>query len=612
METIETISTDEAAMFGQDNGPAVMCIKEESDPHSEVKLVYFCEDQDTISTSEEHLIKDGSWHGSMPNNILTNVFSLAASPLPTAERGSFENKHYNAKCKTGEDGYIRQCRVSYSRPTPKWSGRYLKVPYAKCKEIGLQLNVGTVVKQKLDLHLLTNAVMVEVSEFAKWINRSHKHVICDILEYNFDLGLQNEVRYSFSSWTMSKLNAMLKMHCKRTKPVWLTEVFEIPDPKTLKAGKYSLKWAMIHLHNCVSECPVSADIIKDEPFVDLISPQHVKTESIITETDVTRCADETPILGEARHENGPADICIKKEHELDIMCPQRVKVETSTETDITMCADEMAHRLVMDQSLMVPTVEEALAYLYPLCKEKGLDLDVKSKFGKKVKLDLHLLTRDVMLEVADFASQVCGIYEQIVCDVLEHNFDLDLQSGKTELAEHITGAVRQTLLQSRTGGRKGKRRCAFEKEAFLKKLRQRKNPAEISSNQKVTPASQKCKEETQRKLDLMRKNKDMDMVIARATKGVKFQKVRQAERHCVTKGSISETDLALNAEETKQTVTNLDQSNVMSNAEKVNERYPCCGEIGMDLDVASKPAKTKLEFHLLTNGVIFEIQQSFF
>ncbi|CAB1315248.1 unnamed protein product [Coregonus sp. 'balchen'] len=97
------------------------------------------------------------------------------------------------------------CQLAiYSRPTPKWVGRYLKVPYAKSKEIGLELNVGTGVKQKLDLHLLTNAVMVEVSEFDKWINRSHKHIVCDILDYNFDLGLQNEIRYEFSSRTLSK------------------------------------------------------------------------------------------------------------------------------------------------------------------------------------------------------------------------------------------------------------------------------------------------------------------------------------------------------------------------------------------------------------------------
>ncbi|CAB1330515.1 unnamed protein product [Coregonus sp. 'balchen'] len=86
MDTVETISTDEATMLGQDNGPADICIKEESDLHSEVKLVYFCEDQDTVSTSEEHLNKDGS----TPSNILTgNVLSLPQSPLPAARKWSF-------------------------------------------------------------------------------------------------------------------------------------------------------------------------------------------------------------------------------------------------------------------------------------------------------------------------------------------------------------------------------------------------------------------------------------------------------------------------------------------------------------------------------------------
>lgn len=115
---------------------------------------------------------------------------------------------------------------------------------------------------------------------------------------------------------------------------------------------------------------------------------------------------------------------------------------------------------------------------------------------------------------------------------------------------------------------------------MIKKLLKRKKPAEISTNQNVTPASlvpnyKTFKEAQRSKLDLMRKNKDMDMVIARATKAVKFQKVRQAERHCVTKGSISgETGLALSAEETKQTVTNLDQSNVTSKHRKSKRALP--------------------------------------
>ncbi|KAK6293813.1 hypothetical protein J4Q44_G00361390 [Coregonus suidteri] len=52
------------------------------------------------------------------------------------------------------------------------------------------------------------------------------------------------------------------------------------------------------------------------------------------------------MIGQIGHENGPADICIKKDPDLD-RSPQHLKKETSTETDITMCADETAHKLVI-------------------------------------------------------------------------------------------------------------------------------------------------------------------------------------------------------------------------------------------------------------------------
>ncbi|CAB1343879.1 unnamed protein product [Coregonus sp. 'balchen'] len=186
-----------------------------------------------------------------------------------------------------------------------------------------------------------------------------------------------QIRYDITKWTEARLKEIRNMHYKRTKPGWLTEVFELPDPKTLKVGQYSLTWAKSYLHNGVLKCSVPADIcIKDEPVAYLISPQHLKTESIFTETGVTQCADETAMIGQIGHENGPADICIKKDPDLD-RSPQHLKKETSTETDITMCADETAHKLVILQSLKVPTMEELLAYLYPLCKEKELELDKK-------------------------------------------------------------------------------------------------------------------------------------------------------------------------------------------------------------------------------------------
>ncbi|XP_055771349.1 uncharacterized protein LOC129847625 [Salvelinus fontinalis] len=645
-----------------------------------VKVVYFCNAQDPVSTSEGHFLKEESWHGSPSSDIpIANAFTLCGSfeaqinpssqvfsvnqtqtnnelPLPAenvhlarystditsvltspaTESGcnlavstrsrpilsdycepfnfpSDEDEDYNGdgrrrlQCqKTVEDEYIRQCRVSYSRKTPRHFGTYWKAPYKKCKEMGVVFNVGSGVKQKLDRHLLTNGVMVEVSEYAKEIKRAHRHVIYDILEYNFDLGVGSELQFDFGSRIMLKLKEMMKKKYKRTQPGWLAEVFELPDPKTMKATNYSRQWARSNLHNSVSKNLTPFDIcIKEEPVVDLISPPHVKTESLFTETVLTRCADETALFGP---ENGPHEICTKDEADLAVIYPQHVQTESVfTQTDITM-----------EESLMMPTLEEALEYLYPLCKEKGLDLDVKSKCVKKEKLDLHLLTRDVMFEVADFASDVCGNCRQIVCDVLDQNFDLDLQSGKTELAEEIMDALR--ILKKKPFLR-GEKRCAFDKDTFLKKRRRRKNPAEICSNQNFTTASlelkyRRRKEVTKRRrLDLMRKKKEMDMLLARVSKGGDLLEVRQVEPHWVKLESISDKiDLALCADETKQNVINLDHSNVTFNTkELVKDCYPLCHEIGLGLDVASKPAFTHcgyFEAQINPTSQVFSVNQT--
>ncbi|XP_036811172.1 uncharacterized protein LOC118941509 [Oncorhynchus mykiss] len=633
-----------------------------------VKLVYFCKDQDTIGTSEGNSIKEQSWHLAPSSDILTGhastfsgyfeaqinptsqvsrqtqtnnklpsdnvnipssstaIHSVLTSPatendchlavstrpilpeyceplnFPSDEEEDYKaNLSQRLQCrKTLEDKWIRQCRGSYSRPNLRKFGRYWKDPYVKCKEIGVDFNVGSGAKQKLNLHLLTVGVMLEVSEYARIINRSRPHVIFDILDYNFVLGVQNEQQYDFSFRVEKKLKEMLKMHSKRT-PEWLTEVFDLPDPKTVTVLKYSFKWAQLYLQNSLSN-PTPFDVcIKEEPVVGLISPLHVTTESFSTETDVTRCADETAILGP---ENGRNDTCTRYEPYMGIVRPQHVQTETfPTQTDIT--------------SFMMPTVEEALRELYPICKGKGLDLVVKSKYGKNKKLDLHLLTRDVMFELADFASQVCGNRKQVVCEVLERNFDLDLKSGKTELAKDIMRKLRAVL--QRKMGKKGTWRLGLENEAFLKKSLKRKNPAEMSTSQKVTTASLEPKYQMKevskrRRLNLMSKKKDMDMLVTKETEGGHFSEVVQIEPRLVKIERISdETDLALCTDETKQiVVTNLDQSNVTShtkNMVKAKACYPLCEEIGLDLDVTSKPSKQKLEFNLLTNGVIFEVHK---
>ncbi|CAB1330513.1 unnamed protein product [Coregonus sp. 'balchen'] len=285
-----------------------------------VKVVYFCKEQDIIRTADGYSIKEGTWHGAPSTDILTgnvSTFSdyfeaqinptsqvaadyvnipshstaipsvltsgcnLAVSTRPIFPEyceplnfPSDEEEDYNANLRRRLQ-CLRQCRGSYSRPNLRKFGKYWKDPYAKCKEMGVDFNVGY--GAKLDLHLLTIGVMLEVSEYAKKINRSHKHVICEILEYNYDLGCLN---FLFQN-LLNGHGAICITACQK----------------------------VLHFFDTC---------IKEEPVVDLISPLHVTTESFSTETD------------------GPNDICTRDEPGMDIVSPQHVQTETFTiQTDVT-------------------------------------------------------------------------------------------------------------------------------------------------------------------------------------------------------------------------------------------------------------------------------------
>ncbi|XP_038851067.1 uncharacterized protein LOC120048849 [Salvelinus namaycush] len=342
-------------------------------------------------------------------------------------------------------------------------------PYPNCKKIGVDFHVGSGAKQKLDIGLLTNGVMTEVSHFAEEMNRSHAHVICDILDYNIDLGLQNDQRHEFAIRTMAKVKYLMgKSRLQR--PDLITKVFELPDPRAIPVSKTHVNSNLLNDNvsfslrlnkdveiqqlvieeeeECVSIMSFEEDGLveyekaqKDNTVslmnFDLdasqVSPHHVK-ETMFNETDV-----ETATLA---LKNGPTNICIKDEPNLDLVSTQHVKIETiSTDTDVSLSDEEAVHRPTRDQSFMTSATEDKTTDLYPLCKKIGLDLDVKSKGEGKEKLDFRLLTRGVMLEVAKFAADVCGTYRQIVSAALEYNFDLDF-SQKIDLLENIIHNLR--------------------------------------------------------------------------------------------------------------------------------------------------------------------------
>ncbi|XP_059208361.1 uncharacterized protein LOC131987192 [Centropristis striata] len=73
---------------------------------------------------------------------------------------------------------------------------------------------------------------------------------------------------------------------------------------------------------------------------------------------------------------------------------------------------------------------------HQFCKNIGLDLWSAEERLASQKLDLAVLTTGAVLEVFGFIRVLCGSVREIVTDVLEHNFDLDL-SGETKASQVV-------------------------------------------------------------------------------------------------------------------------------------------------------------------------------
>ncbi|XP_034017652.1 uncharacterized protein LOC117502681 isoform X3 [Thalassophryne amazonica] len=81
-------------------------------------------------------------------------------------------------------------------------------------------------------------------------------------------------------------------------------------------------------------------------------------------------------------------------------------------------------------------VSEGSDVLYPHCKEIGLKLHVNNNQAN-TKQKINKLTKGAMTEVSRFAEMLCGTFNQVLFDIIEHNFDVDLQSGHSEVAANI-------------------------------------------------------------------------------------------------------------------------------------------------------------------------------
>ncbi|XP_051256794.1 uncharacterized protein LOC127363862 [Dicentrarchus labrax] len=320
--------------------------------------------------------------------------------------------------------------------------------FARCREIGVDFNVGSGHKQNLDVRLITNSVLLEVYKFAMAMSRSLHSFLYDVLNSNFNLVLQDDLhRRNFIYYIITK-EKVLQNHPRRNKE-FLSSPFQFPE-----------------VYNMV-------DVTSD-----FQTGQEVETEQLCDSQATSKQVDTEP---------------------------------------------------------------------HPFCKKLGVNLWSTEQRPTSQKLDLTELTSGAMLEIFCFVRELCGAACETVNDILEHNFNLDLQSGETEAAR----VIQRWLVTQKN----------WRKQTTLSKVNRWLNKVvSLNGHQQLSP---------------------------------------QPPTGNGPLKHLDPEDLKLERE----------MGDFSKYSQEVNS-YHICKEIGLDLDVGSKSeSKKKLDLRVLTRGVLFELHR---
>ncbi|XP_056219225.1 uncharacterized protein LOC130160630 [Seriola aureovittata] len=251
-------------------------------------------------------------------------------------------------------------------------------PFHYSRKMGLDFNVGSITHKKLDLHSVTNGVVLEVCDFAETVCKTKWYFITNILENNFDLGLKSEQqRIEFTSQLLHKVRDLIQKP-----PEDKHEAFTLFDTSS------------------EPECSSNS-----KSGLNMGSTEY-KTDWFLVDMDGM---DESEHEDKLKCSRAPSKDYMKME-EMD-----GPHADDSDNVDELECSEP--------QSTDEPK-EDVVPLSFPCCAEIGLSLDVWSKQS----LDPGLLTKGMMLELVQFTRALTASYRSIVFSVLEHNFELDLKS----------------------------------------------------------------------------------------------------------------------------------------------------------------------------------------
>ncbi|XP_078030258.1 uncharacterized protein LOC144466588 [Epinephelus lanceolatus] len=138
------------------------------------------------------------------------------------------------------------------------------------KKAGLEFNVGFGSKKNINVNSLSNCVLLEVAKFALAMNSSQQDFIMEILEYNFDFGLQSQ--HERDLFTFEIMKRVRKLRSCEDAVKFSKEVFQLPGLlPSINVKNQSVRNVNIELSSesrteecgTAPRCPYSSDETKE-------------------------------------------------------------------------------------------------------------------------------------------------------------------------------------------------------------------------------------------------------------------------------------------------------------------------------------------------------------
>lgn len=306
------------------------------------------------------------------------------------------------------DYYVWECRIHHGI-------RYQKVvlPFPESVKIGLEFNTALERKQKLDQCLLTNAVMLEICDFSKTVTKSEKYFLFEMLEFNFDLGVDvdNDMQcYEYATRVQNKIK-QLKEQVKLKPRKW-ADTFPLPDPT----------------------------LIKDFTMSEVPGRYYPKRNRI-------------------------ADVSFLTDGSKNRKCPENLRSESNGVSSSTFVIKRKGRFRL-----------KVTGDVYPFCRKLGVTLTVQPDETPKQKLDPNLVTIGVMIELLDFSRALCGSYTQIIYDLVKHNFGLELDRLQFRMQLNKLLERKYTCLTAEDRDTFRKQTFTVQNKKREQKYKKRKNP----------------------------------------------------------------------------------------------------------------------------------------